>query len=379
MPALAHSQVVGSSTAKRVLACPASIDLCEKAPAAPSSAYADEGSALHLAVEHILHHDLEGPEIIGMTFRDYEITEDLLYECVLPCVEAADDFIGDRPFLIEKRLPFPGIPGAFGTGDLMVFRDDGTLYGVADWKFGGGVQVTAKGNAQAKFLACGGRAAYGIHEDVKVMFVQPRLGGRTDDTFTAADLDVFETELIHAVNSRRDEIAMGDHCRFCSAKLICPAQHRMLADLEKRQLIAEELPDLLARAEHVAQLVKAAQDMAYDLVSSGTPVEGYKLIEGKELPREFADDAEALSMFAEYHGISLATEPKPITVAEVERRVTKKTKKTFKFEDGSAILKPRRKGKHRLVSVEHPAPAVLTKGAPRAKLAALAKKKETGQ
>lgn len=373
MPVNAHSTVVGSSTAKRVLECPASIDLAAKAPAPLESSYAAEGTALHMAVEHILHHDCEPEAVVGLTFAGLEITDDLLHECVLPCIEAADAFIGTRPFYIERRFAFPGIAGAFGTGDLIVLNEDGALYGVGDWKFGAGVAVTAKGNAQAKFLACGAAAALGMGETVKVMFCQPRLGGVTEDTFTRADLDLFETELLHAVNSRRDEIKQGDHCRFCPAKLICPAQHQMLADLEKRMLVAKELPELLARAERVSELVKAAQDMARDLLEAGTPVAGLKLIEGKALPRAFRDDDTARRVCRE-HGVSSVTEPKPLTVAEVERRITKAQKKKFAFEEGNPALKPRQIGKPSVVAETHPAPALAVKGAPRAKLAALAER-----
>ena len=36
-----HSNIVGGSTAKRVMACPGSVALCDKMPKQPSSKYAD--------------------------------------------------------------------------------------------------------------------------------------------------------------------------------------------------------------------------------------------------------------------------------------------------------------------------------------------------
>jgi hypothetical protein len=41
-----HSNIVGGSTAKRVINCPGSVALVQKMPPKPSSSYADEGTLL---------------------------------------------------------------------------------------------------------------------------------------------------------------------------------------------------------------------------------------------------------------------------------------------------------------------------------------------
>jgi len=41
-----HSSIVGGSTAKRVMACPGSVNLCAKMPPKPSSVHADRGTLL---------------------------------------------------------------------------------------------------------------------------------------------------------------------------------------------------------------------------------------------------------------------------------------------------------------------------------------------
>lgn len=50
----AHSNVVGGSTAKRVMNCPGSVALCDTMPPKPSSKYADEGTLLHNIISEVL-------------------------------------------------------------------------------------------------------------------------------------------------------------------------------------------------------------------------------------------------------------------------------------------------------------------------------------
>jgi hypothetical protein len=49
-----HSSIVGGSTAKRVINCPASVALCAKMPPKPSSTFADRGTLLHDAIANVL-------------------------------------------------------------------------------------------------------------------------------------------------------------------------------------------------------------------------------------------------------------------------------------------------------------------------------------
>ena len=52
-----HSNIVGGSTAKRVISCPASVALCAKMPPKPSSEHADRGTLLHNVIAELLEFD----------------------------------------------------------------------------------------------------------------------------------------------------------------------------------------------------------------------------------------------------------------------------------------------------------------------------------
>src|SRR5690606_26284431 len=102
-----HSDLVGGSTAERRLNCPGSYLEEQKIPESvrrKSSTYADEGTALHAAVEFILNENiLDLEEIVGMEFnaakegeepRLFKITKKQMQEAIVPCVdffEALDD------------------------------------------------------------------------------------------------------------------------------------------------------------------------------------------------------------------------------------------------------------------------------------------------
>lgn len=351
----AHSSVVGSSTAKRVLACPRSIDLAATMPPAPESPYAAEGSALHMAVEHALLHGLFAHELIGSEFYGLTITEELAWECIDPCLEAVDRLDPER-FFVERRGAFPGIDGAFGTADVVTLHDDGTLRGVVDWKFGAGVPVSAEGNAQAMFLLCAQRAEHGRNGDgfYQATFVQPRLDYDHTAVYTDEELDMFETELHRAVYSRRDEMAAGDHCRWCPARIICPIKTAALETLRKRKVTADMLPAILDVVQDARDIIAAAEEMALDLLSRSLDVPGYKLVRGLGA-RKWADEKKAVD-FLNGNQVNPWQERKIVSPAQAEKLLGKRRP----LRDGLVETTP---GSLKVAPESDKAPAVRVNGA----------------
>ena len=56
---MAHSTIVGGSSAKRLIACPGSRQLVDRAPPKPTSNYAEEGTMLH----EVMHRALCGDSV----------------------------------------------------------------------------------------------------------------------------------------------------------------------------------------------------------------------------------------------------------------------------------------------------------------------------
>ena len=150
-----HSAIVGGSTAGRLLACPASLSRTRALPpsADAPSEYADEGTAMHAVMDHLMRWRVGGVDImlnprdwIGQTFHDRPLTDEHLDTMVYPALEhlqtLEQEFDTGGAFEVagvEQRVTFPGIPGAFGTVDLILQNDRFTL--LVDWKFGQGIGV----------------------------------------------------------------------------------------------------------------------------------------------------------------------------------------------------------------------------------------------
>jgi hypothetical protein len=260
----AHSSVVGGSTAEARINCPASYQLEQKLPpsANTSSAYADEGTALHEAMAYILTNDVKDlDDILGMTFgadpdrnpTGYVMTQELVDTALAPCVDFFDALAdelsesdGDFTFLIECRCEMPGIPNSFGTSDV-IFRTP-KRSGIVDWKFGVGVPVKAsypdgddsiRPNSQLAYYARSGSHTFphmfetDPNWPVDLYIVQPR--GRDIDPeqpythyqVTVKQLEDFRRTLVAAVAEAMGpspRCRKGAWCRFRPCKTICP-QH----------------------------------------------------------------------------------------------------------------------------------------------------------
>ena len=105
---MSHSNIVGGSTAKRVINCPGSVALCQQVPPKPSSKYADEGTLLHNVMAEILGSDKELRHALGMEYNGLKLTGDLLDEKVRPAMDAINEIDPDAQleFAVERAVSF---------------------------------------------------------------------------------------------------------------------------------------------------------------------------------------------------------------------------------------------------------------------------------
>ncbi len=262
-----HSDIVGGSTAARVIACPKSVTLEREAVEAhkqriidsmiknellpvsmtleflspeqravvdevfreeDTSSAAKEGTGLHEAMAWILENDEEPESVVDRTFEGVLITPTLYSEGVLPAIQMFDKYLDlveeeDKEtvtFLVEKRCQIPGLKGVFGTSDIIIKTSKRII--IWDWKFGGAKQPAAFENKQLQFY---GRAAvnsyfdwFNMAEDpnkpgqlmgdtrVELIICAPRSVDEIDVHVTDySALEAFRMELIRAVSE-----ALGD-------------------------------------------------------------------------------------------------------------------------------------------------------------------------
>lgn len=326
-----HSRLVGGSTAGRRIACPASYQQEQLLPPEAfeeESSYAAEGTALHECMEYIMTNDIiDLEDVVGLTFYEHTMTQDLVAECIVPCVEFLDTLFDedeDMEFMLEVKCPMPGIPGAFGKADFVGRLPNRTV--VVDYKFGGGVPVYAsypvtdievaegepvarRGNPQGMFY---GRSAlekvpelFGEGDDwpVELIFLQPRMadreehGGVSRFMTTVGELEAFRLLLIEkideAVNSDNPHMERGEHCRWAPCKTRCAKFTGPLLDLtqkvkddalnmDKTDLMPEEeyaqlLADLMNFGDIVEDLIKEAQKQAFIYLEDGQEIPGWVL------------------------------------------------------------------------------------------------------
>jgi hypothetical protein len=296
-----HSNIVGGSTAKRVINCPGSVALVQKMPPQPSSVHADRGTMLHEAISTILS---DGTVRVGMyKHKDQLLTQELYDEKITPALDALDEIDpnGNLVYEVETRVGFGDLlPGVFGSTDLV--GRIGNRAVVLDWKFGDGVVVDAEENAQLMFYAAAAMRteklqwAFDGADEIECVIVQPPAVRRW--VTNVARIKQFEHELVSAVKTAlRDDapLAQGDHCRWCAAKPICPQMTGAVDRAIKQQIINMDV-DTLAKHLHTADLledwIKDLRALAFGLLEKGATVPGYKIVQ-KQARRQWVDEDKA--------------------------------------------------------------------------------------
>ena len=94
-----HSNIVGGSTAKRVINCPGSVALVAKMPPQPSSSHADQGTLLHNAVSAILED--QSIDVINSRYKDQVLTQDLYDEKIMVGLSLLDQVDPDKKMEYE--------------------------------------------------------------------------------------------------------------------------------------------------------------------------------------------------------------------------------------------------------------------------------------
>lgn len=248
--------ILGASKANRWMNCPGSIRMSEGRIDKPSR-YADEGTAAHELAARCLKNGTAEPDLfLGVTIQ----VDDMIHPIVVDeeMVEAVDVFVSyvrkrmDQGFEligIEQRFDLAPLnpPGPmFGRADVVLYKPQqpatkfpgGVTLGqpavmeVPDFKYGAGVRVDPTENEQGMFYAIGAiLATEKKPHQIDITIVQPRAphpdGIIRTWSLTWDELVAFRENLIASAVATQQEdapLVPGDHCRFCPALAICPAQ-----------------------------------------------------------------------------------------------------------------------------------------------------------
>lgn len=369
---MAHEQrahaLLSASKSAMWLACPPSARLNDKIPETPSS-YAAEGTLAHELAEAKLQRRLTICDFARRDKLDKQIRAirkddrcnaemDAAVQYYCDVVEeryaTARAMSPDAVVLIEERVDYSDwAPEGFGSCDIIIIADG--VMDVIDLKYGKGIPVSAKDNAQMRLYALGAYAAYSYLYDidtVRMTIIQPRLDNISDETLPIDDILAWGESIkpiaALAYEGRGDFCPGDKQCRWCKAKGNCRA--RAEANLEALAyefadpvlLSLEEIGPILTIADQLKTWAADIQDYAVDQLKAGQKVPGWKLVEGRS-NRKFTD-TEAVKKALLAAGCKKADILRPqelITLGDVERKLL--GKKRFAEVLGDLVVKPQGK------------------------------------
>jgi len=318
----AHA-VLSASSSSRWMNCTPSARMAEGKPSS-SSIHSEQGTLAHeMSEAHIRLHlgiitkkefngairELKSRMYNGSQLYDPEFeypVEDYV-NFVKEQIAEARASNEDALLLVEEKFDLREyIPEGFGTGDFTAVAD-GVLY-ITDLKFGKGVRVSAIDNPQLKVYGLGGLDAFGMLYDihtVRLTIVQPRL-----DAISTWDIDADEL-LEWGENELRTkaDIAFkgeGEHvtgpwCKFCKAKMECPAQREEAMFMAEEDFKPQEhydedkeaLVEVFLASATIRNYLDSVEEHIKETALKGEKWPGLKLVEGRGR-RSITDPAEAM-------------------------------------------------------------------------------------
>jgi len=270
---------------------------------------------------------------LGLEIRNQFTVDEEMVGAVRRYVHLVRELAGASELLIEQELPIAhltGEDGAAGTGDAVILEGDRIT--VIDLKYGANPNnvVSAEFNPQLKMYLFGALHAYALLGEFtrfRAVISQPRLFDQPsvwEGTF--AELHNFPMDALQAADDARlaqkhivnwfnkDDSYLSPSaatCKWCRAKAKCPALNKVVtqaltaeitdlttADVPEQEAIVRKLltdiPDLGAKMDAVELIegwCRAVRAATEGRLLQGTPVAGWKLVQGKRGAREWVDPA----------------------------------------------------------------------------------------
>lgn len=352
--------VYSASGSERWLKCPASIELCKKAPPQRESVYAAEGTKAHACFEFLLKN--RGQLKIAKKVARRNFMDDEMVGHAVDAVEWILEQVGDdesAEVLCETKVDssFFTCDGQFGTLDATIVREFDRLT-VIDYKYGAGVVVDpagtdGRGNSQLVYYALGVSQLYHHNfSEVELVVIQPRAytgDGKTTRTFTLSIEDllawvpVFQAGVART-NDPKAKAIPGSHCKFCDATPICPGMKEetfqkaqiafapddsLMSVPEPTMITIPNLGNILQACDRLEDWIEKVRNHAHHVLERGGEVPGYKLVE-KRGTRKWNDIKKQTKDAVNQFGDVALCEPEILSPAQLEK-VFKKNAAVARF------------------------------------------------
>lgn len=161
-------------------------------------------------------------------------------------------------------------------------------------------------NPQLNIYGAAARNMFGLAQDfkrVRTVIVQPRLNHISERVQTVEEIDAFLLDVAAAASAAllpgAPLVTSAKGCKFCKAKATCPAiRQQALDEFEVLTPVPaaacdDQLASAMAKADLIEGWIKAIRAEVERRLMAGTPVPGYKIVQGKRGNRQWSDKDEA--------------------------------------------------------------------------------------
>lgn len=274
--------------------------------------YRRDGVEAHALAAHCLEHEVDAWEAPVEGFPS--LTADMM-----AAVQVYLDFCRSLPGryrYIETKVHRPEFhPLFFGTLDFAAVQVSEDAADFVDYKHGIGVLVEVEANPQLQYYAYGfigeNREEYPDEMTVRLHVCQPRAehaGGPIRSWETrAGSIRRWANEILRPAMQRVQTerfLSVGEWCRFCPAKLICPAMTSLADEFTfHREAPLQQMPaslvgNLYEKAQVLKMLLKAVEQETERRVLAGEAVPGVKAV-ARRADRVFKDDTPLEAKFGD--------------------------------------------------------------------------------
>lgn len=309
--------------------CALSTSLLTQLPKRPAGIAAETGTAQHDCMDTMLRDASKMPgDFLGATVKGIKLTDKEIaaLEIALAAYEdLSQDFEGD--IKSEQRVVITD--EAWGTADVLLYNKDHMV--VADFKFGVQEIVEAEMNDQALFYAVAARKTLKVNpKTIELVIIQPAMDPAIDRyTVPAKVLDTFEESIyaaLRAAKAPHPAPTEGDWCKWCDAKLICPAKigHLQTLTLPNHALKLDDVGALLLKMVSLEDWIEAAKERIHHELEHGVPVKGWKLVAKRAIRQWKSEDAAVKAFKAKKIPASNYQVTKLVSPAQAEKLLDKK-------------------------------------------------------
>lgn len=316
---MTNNATFSASGSKRWLACPGSVQLSQRIDfVEPLSESKMEGKAAHWVLEQKIKG--KPPLMPCIAPNGIQITDDMH--------QHADEFIADvisvgaklDPLFSEVRIYIDWLlPGQYGIADYQWYDTINDVLYVWDYKYGH-TPVEVKDNSQGVYYSLDQRWISSVKKIVFTI-VQPR-GYHPDGTirrweFNRATLMTWADRFKQGFEDAHKPDApliVGDHCKYCSARGMCPALFERINELKTvldapPSLTPEEVGQRLSMLEELHTLSGDAKTALHTqglhFIRKGFALPGFKLV--STTPRRRLTDESKLLGAAPMFGVNPET------------------------------------------------------------------------